>query len=501
MAPDGGDGSRSSGASGKSGGPSRQVLKKGPWTAVEDAILMEYVKKHGEGNWNSVQRNSGLIRCGKSCRLRWANHLRPNLKKGTFSAEEERLIVELHAKLGNKWARMAAQLPGRTDNEIKNYWNTRVKRRQRAGLPIYPADIQPKHHQLHHHHDQQRQTNHRQQQHQRQPNSSSSSLSSLLSSSSSSHSQKNSHSLTLSLFNRINFPPTANPPKQHPNSSFLPNSNPQFNLFRDNNGGLALSLTSPSLPFPAATEPWFNPGFSSELFQQTPSLHFNSFRYNNNSRSHKEVSFYPISSLDMGIELPSIQSPLPKPSPTSSANTGSGYIIDATSSDAEEYEIAPEIPLGNSGLLEDLVEESQALTRAEKSKKEKSPADNEAKVKCVSEEAVENLWESSIFAPSSIGMKRKKNPLEEMNSMDDDFLSLLDSFPSTVTPVPEWDDKGGSLSNGRLSGMVTAGVVGINSHREVPRSPVVTAAATPHHEWALGSCCWNNLPGICEEQS
>ncbi|OWM78507.1 transcription factor GAMYB-like [Punica granatum] len=128
---------------GKSGGTSDGgvVLKKGPWTSAEDAILVDYVKKHGEGNWNAVQKHSGLSRCGKSCRLRWANHLRPNLKKGTFSAEEERLIVELHAKMGNKWARMAAQLPGRTDNEIKNYWNTRIKRRQRAGLPLYPAEL------------------------------------------------------------------------------------------------------------------------------------------------------------------------------------------------------------------------------------------------------------------------------------------------------------------------------------------------------------------------
>jgi transcription factor MYB, plant len=83
-------------------------LKKGPWTSAEDAILVEYVKNQGEGNWNAVQKNTGLARCGKSCRLRWANHLRPNLKKGAFSAEEEKLIIELHAKLGNKWARMAA---------------------------------------------------------------------------------------------------------------------------------------------------------------------------------------------------------------------------------------------------------------------------------------------------------------------------------------------------------------------------------------------------------
>lgn len=85
------------------------MLKKGPWTAAEDAMLMEYVRKHGEGNWNAVQKNSALARCGKSCRLRWANHLRPNLKKGSFSPEEERLILHLHSQLGNKWARMAAQ--------------------------------------------------------------------------------------------------------------------------------------------------------------------------------------------------------------------------------------------------------------------------------------------------------------------------------------------------------------------------------------------------------
>lgn len=85
-------------------------LKKGPWTSAEDAILVEYVTKHGEGNWNAVQKHSGLARCGKSCRLRWANHLRPDLKKCAFTHEEERRIIELHAKLGNKWARMAAEV-------------------------------------------------------------------------------------------------------------------------------------------------------------------------------------------------------------------------------------------------------------------------------------------------------------------------------------------------------------------------------------------------------
>ncbi|EFJ28679.1 hypothetical protein SELMODRAFT_93784 [Selaginella moellendorffii] len=91
------------------GGGAVKGLKKGPWTPSEDAVLVAYVHKHGEGNWNNVQKNCGLSRCGKSCRLRWANHLRPNLKKGAFTPEEERTIIELHAKLGNKWARMASQ--------------------------------------------------------------------------------------------------------------------------------------------------------------------------------------------------------------------------------------------------------------------------------------------------------------------------------------------------------------------------------------------------------
>ncbi|KAL0921940.1 hypothetical protein M5K25_005891 [Dendrobium thyrsiflorum] len=115
------------------------VLKKGPWTSSEDAILVEYMREHGERNWNAVQKSTGLRRSGKSCRLRWINHLRPNLKKGTFTPEEEKTIAHLHYYLGNKWAQMTAFLPGRTDNEIKNYWNSRIRKRQQTRLPLYSA--------------------------------------------------------------------------------------------------------------------------------------------------------------------------------------------------------------------------------------------------------------------------------------------------------------------------------------------------------------------------
>ncbi|CAN8247011.1 unnamed protein product [Cochlearia groenlandica] len=116
-------------------------FRKGPWSQSEDDLLIAYVDQYGDGNWNAVQKHSGLSRCGKSCRLRWVNHLRPDLKKGAFTDKEEQRVIELHASMGNKWARMASQLPGRTDNEIKNFWNTRLKRLQRLGLPVYPDDV------------------------------------------------------------------------------------------------------------------------------------------------------------------------------------------------------------------------------------------------------------------------------------------------------------------------------------------------------------------------
>ncbi|KAL1338106.1 hypothetical protein HN51_032786 [Arachis hypogaea] len=107
----------------------KEGIKKGPWTPEEDILLVSYIQEHGPGNWKAIPSKTGLLRCSKSCRLRWTNYLRPGIKRGNFTNQEENMIIHLQALLGNRWAAIASYLPQRTDNDIKNYWNTYLKKR------------------------------------------------------------------------------------------------------------------------------------------------------------------------------------------------------------------------------------------------------------------------------------------------------------------------------------------------------------------------------------
>ncbi|KAF3436574.1 hypothetical protein FNV43_RR23666 [Rhamnella rubrinervis] len=119
------------------GGSGRYEIKeklqtrKGAWCEEEDSKLVDYVNNHGEGRWDSLARSAGLHRTGKSCRFRWLNYLRPGIRRGNFSLQEQLKILELHFLWGNRWSKIAQYFPGRTDNEIKNYWRTRVEKQAR----------------------------------------------------------------------------------------------------------------------------------------------------------------------------------------------------------------------------------------------------------------------------------------------------------------------------------------------------------------------------------
>ncbi|XP_073291143.1 myb-related protein 315-like [Primulina huaijiensis] len=117
-------------------------LKRGPWTVEEDHKLMSFIMNNGIQCWRMIPKLAGLLRCGKSCRLRWINYLRPDLKRGVLSEMEENQIIDLHARLGNRWSKIASHFPGRTDNEIKNHWNTRIKKRLKL-LGLDPTTHQP----------------------------------------------------------------------------------------------------------------------------------------------------------------------------------------------------------------------------------------------------------------------------------------------------------------------------------------------------------------------
>ncbi|KAJ0240202.1 SANT/Myb domain-containing protein [Hirschfeldia incana] len=402
-------------------------MKKGPWTTTEDAILTEYVRKHGEGNWNAVQKNSGLFRCGKSCRLRWANHLRPNLKKGSFSPEEEKTIIDLHARLGNKWARMASQLPGRTDNEIKNYWNTRMKRRQRDGLPLYPQETQ---HQGVGNDDDQFEFN-------------------------SFQFQNQDHDPLISSNPGLNQIPES--PMNFPMFSYYNNSlENNHGLENDNNQFLKYSSSS-----------------SNEFCNPNQVLELPSENSDTNNTNKKDIDAMSYSSLLMGDQetRPSCfpfgldNTLLEMPS----SNTPARWFTSNTILDDGVY-LDP--PAGNSGLLDAVLEESQALSRH---------------------------GNFNDFTVSSSGLetnpnfhKRYNEPTMEKEIADDDddiLMSLLNSFPST-TPLP--DDWYGTKD-------IQTEVPQHGNHQDNNRVEPHKALPSPNivdHMASLGSCYWDIMPGI-----
>ncbi|KAI5333758.1 hypothetical protein L3X38_023890 [Prunus dulcis] len=488
-------------------------LKKGPWTAVEDQILMEYVRKHGEGNWNAVQRNSGLNRCGKSCRLRWANHLRPNLKKGAFSHDEERLILELHAKYGNKWARMASQLPGRTDNEIKNYWNTRVKRRQRQGLPLYPNDIkQP---QQSHSHSRSLPTTTIQNPFQSTNNCTTPTFSFQIQSPIQAH---HMHSLSPT-------PPSLSPlsSPHHPKSTTLTS----LPLFDPSNPPTTSSFSSftfhrpaPILGAPVRYKRYRDSvGFSPPV-SPTPQRSASILRAN----SMPDIASSHLTITNSIPEIASFQFPRtlnPSLPPLPSSRTQFEYSESFLSSTGSVYSVKSELPSSqvsqtqsevtidtkvsstaaaaavsasqshsSNGLLEDLLQEAEVLAcgggnpskRANglfSSFEEKHVLDNYTR------------WLQSTSSLEGSLLEAKPIQDDHISSLPEDLSKLFSFIPSTE-PISDWYSDSGELSNGHSSGLTDA-CLDFDMQQHMAALFPVTATA----EHGKASSSWDNLPGIC----
>ncbi|XP_019155290.1 PREDICTED: myb-like protein A [Ipomoea nil] len=113
---------------------------KGQWTEEEDRLLIRLVNEHGDRRW-SVIATKIVGRAGKQCRERWHNHLRPDIKKESWSERDERLLVQVHEQLGNRWSEIAKRIPGRSENSIKNHWNA-TKRRQFSKRRMRSSSLQ-----------------------------------------------------------------------------------------------------------------------------------------------------------------------------------------------------------------------------------------------------------------------------------------------------------------------------------------------------------------------